>query len=535
LLFFVEAARNFAYRPGNFQKEKSMNSSSSSLQKSPTKTYDLAIIGGGVNGCGIARDAVGRGLSVLLIEKDDLASGTSSASTKLVHGGLRYLEQYEFLLVRKALKERETLLSIAPHIISPLRILLPHNSALRPKWMIRIGLFLYDTLGGRKLLKKSYQVDLRKDVAGEPIKPQFSHAFEFSDCRVDDARLVVLNALDAKNRGADIYTRTELMSASRQDDHWQLATTDTTTGDENSFRAKIVINAAGPWVSKVISDRILLDAKSDVRLVKGSHIVVPKMFDHDRAYMFQNPDNRIIFAIPYQDRFTLIGTTDVDITGRPDEADASDEEVRYLCDAANEYFNQPISPDNVVWKYSGIRPLFDDGESSAQEITRDYVLEMLGDKSQPAILSVFGGKITTYRNLAEAVMEKLDHWLPGLKPGWTDTAPLPGGDFTFDQLPAIATALQSDFAFISKATALRLTRAYGTRAHKILDGAKSIDDLGIRFGSDLYQREVEYLVGEEWAVSADDIVWRRSKLGLFMTKKEIAALDRWLKQPGGSL
>jgi len=493
-------------------------------------TYDLAIIGGGVNGCGIARDAQGRGLSVLLVEKDDLASGTSSASTKLVHGGLRYLEQYEFLLVRKALKEREVLLNIAPHIVSPLRFVLPHHKALRPKWMIRIGLFLYDTLGGRKLLHASKQIDLRKDEAGRSLKDQFTHGFEYADCRVDDSRLVVLNALDAAEKGATILTRTILEQAHRENDHWRLDVCDTQNDQKKHFKAKVLVNAAGPWVSKVISDRVMLDAKSDVRLVKGSHIIVPKLFDHDRAYMFQNPDGRIIFAIPYQDKFTMLGTTDVDITGHWDRAEISSDEIEYLCEAANAYFIKQSKPEDVVWKFSGIRPLFDDGESSAQQITRDYVLELLNEDNKPPVLSVFGGKITTYRVLAQAVLEKLSPWLPDLKPDWTHTQALPGGDFVSGELPQLVDKYALKYSFLPLKTLTRMVKSYGTRTPNILAQCQSLEDLGICFGADLYQREVDYLVANEWAMSAQDIVWRRSKTGLFMDENQIKQLADYLKQ-----
>jgi len=493
------------------------------------KVYDIAIIGGGVNGCGVARDAAGRGLSVLLLEKNDLASGTSSASSKMVHGGLRYLEQYEFMLVAKALKEREVLLSIAPHIISPLRLVLPHHKALRPKWMIRIGLFLYDTLGGRKLLDPSHQIDLRKDVVGKVLKPEFTHGFEYSDCKVDDARLVVLNAVDARQHGADIKTRCELKQGFREKDHWRLQAKDVISGQENEYKARILVNAAGPWVSEVVSDRIMLDTTSDVRLVKGSHIVVPKLFDHDRAYIFQNADNRVIFAIPFQKEFTLIGTTDVDMTGNPGGADVSKDEVDYLCNAANEYFTKAIKPDDVIWEFAGIRPLFDDGEDAASEITRDYVLELLDEQGAPPMLSVFGGKITTYRKLAETVFDELKQWLPNLKPSWTAKSPLPGGDFLPDDLEKQITGLQRDFPFLAPETARRVFEAYGTNTRQMLGGCKTQEDMGICFGTDLYQREVEYLIDREWAISVEDIIWRRSKTGLFMSAKEIAALENWLK------
>lgn len=498
--------------------------------KTDAPDYDICIIGGGVNGCGIARDCAGRGLSVILLEADDLASGTSSASTKLVHGGLRYLEQYEFMLVRKALKEREVLLNLAPHIIEPLRFVLPHNSDLRPKWMIRLGLFLYDTLGGFKLLSASRQLDLRRDPAGKPLKKNFTHAFEYADCRVDDARLVVLNAVDAAARGAKILTRHEMKSATRRNDHWQVSATNTLNGRELDITAAILINAAGPQVSEIISDRVMLDATSRVRKVKGSHIVVPALFEHDRAYIFQNADNRIIFAIPYQGKFTLIGTTDVDITDKPEEDSVSDEEISYLCTAVSEYFVTPVKAGDVVWSFAGIRPLFDDGEATAQEITRDYVLEIIGEKSQPPVLSVFGGKITTYRVLAEAVLEKLAPWLPDFQKKWTHNCPLPGGDFSPGDVEKLIDELCESHPFLGRQLATRLIKAYGTLAAEIFAECHTLNDLGICFGSNLYQREVEYLMKREWALSVHDIVWRRSKTGLFMTSKQIANLDSWLRE-----
>lgn len=501
-----------------------------SHEKSTPSVHDICIVGGGVNGCGIARDCAGRGLSVVLLEAGDLAGGTSSASTKLIHGGLRYLEQYEFTLVRKALKEREVLLNMAPHIIEPLRFVLPHNKDLRPKWMIRIGLFLYDFLGGRKLLKASRQVDLARDDAGEALKKEFVTAFEYSDCWVDDARLVVLNAVDAAAKGAEVLIRHEMSSATRHDEHWHVAATNVQEGSTRDIKARILINAAGPQVSEIISDRVMLDATSQVRKVKGSHIVVPALFDHERAYIFQNADNRIVFAIPYQGKFTLIGTTDVDITDTPHDSGISDQEIAYLCDAVSEYFVKPVKPGDVVWSFSGIRPLFDDGEATAQEITRDYVLEIIGETSQPPVLSVFGGKITTYRVLAEAVLDKLAPWLKEAGRQWTHDAPLPGGDFSPADIGKLMDELVANYPFIEPQFATRLIKAYGTKAADLLAGCEAINDLGICFGTDLYQKEVEYLVRREWARTADDIVWRRSKCGLRMTSQQISYLDSWLAE-----
>ena len=494
------------------------------------RPYDIAVIGGGVNGCGIARDAAGRGLSVFLAERDDLACGTSSASTKLIHGGLRYLEHYEFRLVRESLIEREVLLSMAPHIIWPLRFVLPHQAGLRPAWMIRLGLFMYDHLGGRKLLPPCRSLDLRRDPAGQPLKPGLVKAFEYSDCWVEDSRLVVLNAMDAARRGAVIRVRTEVLQANRQGDHWVVEVQDRGAGRRETVTARTLINAAGPWISDVISRRIGADARSKTRLVKGSHIVVPRMFDHDRAYIFQNPDQRIIFAIPYERDFTLIGTTDVDFQGDPADAAASQDEIAYLCRAASEYFSVPIEPAQVVWTYSGVRPLYDDGSSAAQEATRDYVLELEAGAGAPPLLNIFGGKITTYRRLAEDALKKLEgHLLDGGAP-WTRGAALPGGDFAIDGFDALAGSIAADHTGVDPVLVRRLARAYGTHARDILSGVLGDTDLGIHFGAGLYQREVEYLIRSEWAMTADDILWRRTKLGLRLSKDEADRLEDWLKE-----
>ena len=480
------------------------------------KVFDLAIIGGGINGCGIARDAAGRGLSVYLCEQNDLASGTSSWSTKLIHGGLRYLEHYEFRLVREALIEREILWKLAPHIIWPLRFVLPHHDGLRPAWMLRLGLFLYDHLGGRKLLPATRTLDLRSDPVGAPLKPGYGKAFEYSDCWVQDSRLVVMNAMDARARGAMIETGTRFVSSERDGDTWRLQL-ENQQGGARTIRAKVLINAAGPWVGEVLTNRIRSNTLAKVRMVQGSHIVVNKLFAHDRCYIFQNGDGRIIFAIPYEQDFTLIGTTDQDYHGDPADVQASPEEVAYLCAAASEYFAAPITTADVVWTYSGVRPLYDDGASKAQEATRDYVLTLEADPGQAPLLSVFGGKITTHRRLAEAVLEKLAPYLPqrqGAGLGWTGQESLPGGDFPAQGFDTLVSEIQRLHPYLAKAHAWRLARAYGTRAKLLLEGAKNLADLGQNFGSDLTQREVLYLVREEWAVSADDVLWRRSKLGL---------------------
>lgn len=488
------------------------------------------VIGGGINGCGIARDLAGRGFSVLLLEKDDLASGTSSASTKMIHGGLRYLEQYEFMLVRKALLEREKLMAIAPHIITPLRLVLPHDPSQRPKWMIRLGLCLYDFLGGRKLLSASRRVDLETEETGGPLKADFTTAFEYADCWVEDARLVVLNAMDAQAYGAEILTRCELTTATKGELGWSLSYRNHTTGTDNEAKAKVIINAAGPYVREVITNRLGIDSSSRIRLVKGSHIVVPALFTHDRAYLFQNPDGRVIFAIPFQSAFTLIGTTDVDVGDTPGVPTASDEEISYLCKAANSYFEKQVTPGDVVWTYSGVRPLFDDGEASAQEVTRDYVLETSKEGDGAPLLSVFGGKITTYRALAEEVASTVCAWLSKPDARWTTSKPLPGGDFSVVDRPKMLQELCKEFAYLSDSMITRLFGSYGTRVRELLAGVGKPKDLGKHFGADLYECEVRYLIANEWARTAYDVVWRRTKQGLFMTPDEIAELDRWMQK-----
>lgn len=491
--------------------------------------YDVAIIGGGINGCGIARDAAGRGMSVYLAEKGDLAGGTSSSSTKLIHGGLRYLEHYEFRLVRESLVEREVLLRMAPHIISPLRFVLPHNTSQRPVWLIRLGLFLYDHLGGRKLLPSSNYVDLRRDVAGQPLQRKFTQGFEYSDCAVDDARLVVLNAIDAAERGANIRVRTEMISAKRKDGVWQVQTRETANGQQETIKARMLVNAVGPWVADVTGKRIKSKSAQKIRLVKGSHIVVPALFNHDRAYIFQNADNRIVFAIPYERDFTLIGTTDVDFDGSPDVVNASPDEISYLCSATSGYFKEAITPEDVVWSYSGVRPLFDDGSGKAQEATRDYVLDLQEETGEPPVLNIFGGKITTYRCLAEEVLEKLKPYCTEFSKKWTANSSLPGGDFAVDGLADLSVDLEKAYSKLDTSIIQRYARSYGTRARDILTDVIEIGDLGRHFGGGLYQREVEYLINKEWAVCAEDILWRRSKLGLRLNKKEIDVFEQWMK------
>ena len=491
--------------------------------------FDLAIIGGGVNGCGIARDAVGRGNSVFLCEMNDLASGTSSWSTKLVHGGLRYLEYYEFRLVREALIERELLWRIAPHIIRPLRFVLPHHAGLRPTWLLRLGLFLYDHIGGRHLLPPTRSVDLTRDEVGKPLVPgRYTKGFEYSDCFVDDARLVALTARDAADRGAEIRTRSRAVAIRRENGIWQV-TVDGGNGARDTIQARVLVNAGGPWVENVLAAGAGVNAKARIRLVQGSHIVVRKLYAHDRAYMFQNTDGRIVFAIPYQDDFTLIGTTDRDYEGDPAKVKATSEEIQYLCDSVSEYLAKPVKPADVVWAYAGVRPLYDDGASDAKAATREYVLELDTPGGTP-LLSIYGGKITTHRRLAEEALEKLAPWLHGTRAGegWTAKSPLPGGDMDVSAIPALIAELLRSYPFLSAAHANRLAHAYGTHARKLLGDAKSMADLGQSFGADLTEREVIYLMSVEWARTADDIVWRRSKLGLRLSVSEIAAIDDWI-------
>ena len=489
-------------------------------------TYDLFIIGGGVNGCGIARDATGRGLKVFLAEQGDLASGTSSASTKLIHGGLRYLEHYEFRLVREALIEREVLLNAAPHIIWPLRFVLPHHKGLRPWPVLRLGLFLYDHLGGRKVLPGTRTVNLRTDATGKPLKDEFTRGYEYSDCWVEDARLVVLNARDAQSKGAVIRTRTKCTSARRVDGVWEMTVTGE-DGAEEKIRARALINSAGPWVSQVLGAVVGRNDPDKIRMVKGSHLVVDNLYDHDRCYIFQNADGRICFAIPYERDFTLIGTTDEDHKGDPGKPEISDAETDYMLRAVSEYFKTPVTRENVRWAYSGIRPLYDDGASKAQEATRDYVLKLDHPDGGAPLLSVFGGKITTFRKLAESAMEKIEPFFPAMGKPWTQSASLPGGDFPLAEVETRIAALLRNFPFLTPENARRLFRAYGTEAEKMLDGAHSAADMGQSFGP-LSAREVEWLKRNEWVRSADDILWRRSKLGLHMTQEEQDALRNYM-------
>lgn len=486
--------------------------------------YDLLIIGGGINGAGIARDAAGRGLKVLLCEKDDLASHTSSASTKLIHGGLRYLEHYDFALVRKALKEREVLLEAAPHIIWPLRFVLPHHKDLRPAWLIRLGLFLYDHLGGRKRLPSTQTRNRSNSEVFAPLKPQFKKGFEYSDCWVEDARLVVLNAMDAKAHGATIMTRTECTAIRQTGTGW---TADLRPDSDavQQVEAKAIINAAGPWVDHIANvAQAKVSNAPQVRLVKGSHIIVPKLFDDERCFIFQAGDGRVVFAIPYENgRFTLIGTTDLGFEGDPDQVEISPGEVDYLCDLANQYFARAISPADVVSTYSGVRPLFEDQAENASSVTRDYVLKRQDQNGAP-FLSVIGGKITTYRKLAEDALKTLKPHLPACGAMWTADAPLPGGDIEDADFAAFERVCAEMYPWLETRTRDRLARTYGTRIHDLLGDATSTAELGHEYGGGLRQKEVDYLVEQEFARSAEDVLWRRTKLGLHMTPEEMAGL-----------
>jgi glycerol-3-phosphate dehydrogenase len=488
---------------------------------------DLLVIGGGVNGAAIARDAAGRGLKVLLVEQGDLAQATSSASTKLFHGGLRYLEYYEFRLVRESLIERETLLRAMPHISWPLRFVLPHHAGLRPAWMLRLGLFIYDNLGGRKILPPARSLDLRADPAGAPLRADYRRGFEYSDCWVDDARLVVLLARDAAARGAEVRTHTRFVRAARDGDGWQaeLAGADGTA----TVAARAVVNAAGPWVGQVVHDGFAARTRRAVRLVRGSHVVTRRLFGHDRAYIFQQPDGRIVFAIPYEGDFTLIGTTDVEHDGAPGEAACTPEERDYLVGAASGYFREPVRVEDIVWSYSGVRPLYDDGASSATAATRDYVLEVGDAGGRAPVLSVFGGKITTHRRLAEAAMAKLAPYFPGLPGAWTAAAPLPGGDFPWDGAAALAERLRAAHPFLDAGRAARLVRLYGTEAKWLLEGARTAADLGEDFGAGLSERELVWLREREWARTAEDVLWRRTKLGLRLDAGQVGRVEAFMQ------
>jgi glycerol-3-phosphate dehydrogenase len=459
----------------------------------------------------------------------DLASGTSSAATKLVHGGLRYLEYYEFRLVREALAEREVLWAMAPHIIWPLRFVLPHHAGLRPAWFLRLGLFVYDHIGTRRLLPPTRTLDLRSDPLGKPLKEGYARAFEYSDCWVDDARLVALTARDAADKGAVIQTRTKVTSATRENGLWTIRLQDVDSKLRGTVKARLLVNAAGPWVDSVLRETLGQTEARHVRLVKGSHVVVRRLFDHDRAYFFQNKDGRIIFAIPYERDFTLIGTTDLDFEGDPHGVSITDAETDYLLAAASEYFERPAARADIVWTYAGVRPLHNDHKSKAQEATRDYVLSTEGDAASGALVNVFGGKLTTHRRLAEEVMQRIEKVLgPRGKP-WTKGSKLPGGEFGPREFDGQVERLNELYPNLADKFLRRLARQYGTRAATLLGGARRMSDLGQGFGADLTQREVEYLIEHEWARTADDILWRRTKLGLRVGAGDKVRLEAYLQ------
>jgi glycerol-3-phosphate dehydrogenase len=486
--------------------------------------YDLAIIGGGINGAGIARDAAGRGLRVLLVEQNDLAAGTSSASSKLIHGGLRYLEHHAFRLVREALAEREVLLGLAPHLVRPMRFVLPAYPGPRSALLLRIGLFLYDHLGGKKLLPSTRTLDLTHHVMGYPLSRRYRLGFEYSDCSVDDSRLVVLNAVDAAERGAVIRTRTRCVRAERSD-VWRLILTDHGRRDEAT--ARVLVNAAGPWAGFVAENVLRVQAPSRLRLVKGSHIVVPRMFPHDRGYVLQSADGRVVFVLPFERDFTLIGTTDEDFAGDPAAAGPSGAEITYLCNSVNNYFRHDIGVGDVKWAFAGVRSLYDDGSKKPEDVTRDYHLTLDERFREAPVLTVYGGKITTYRRLAEAVLARLRHFFHP-RPDWTGQAPLPGGDFAWDALDAQVTRAQQAWPFLEEDHARRLVRAYGTRIERVLGPARSGEDLGTWFGADLTEAEVRYLMQHEWAENGEDVLWRRSKLGLTFSAEQKEALERFM-------
>jgi len=487
------------------------------------RPFDIFIIGGGVNGCGVARDAAGRGYKVGLAEMNDLASGTSSKSTKLIHGGLRYLESRQFRLVREALAEREVLLRMAPHLVRPLRFVLPVQKGMRPAWLLRLGLFLYDHLGGRETLPATTTLDLTRAGAGKPLKPHFAKGFEYSDCRVDDARLVVLNARDAADRGAVILPRTQVVSARGADAVWRVALRDGTTGAETEIFTRLLVNAAGPWVEEIVAEVCAQNSPRRLRLVRGSHIVVARIFDHDGAYIFQNPDGRVVFAIAYEGDYTLIGTTDVDFSGAPDKVAITPEEIDYLCRAASAHFVRRVETADVVWAFSGLRALVGDSASAAHRATRETVVEERRIGGAP-LINVYGGKITGYRRLAEKILQRIGAAIGPRGESWTARTPLPGGDFPGGDLARFVRTLRAQKPFLAPSLAWRLARAYGTLCLGFLEPARRMADLGEDFGGGLTRAEVDYLVEREWARTPEDILWRRSKLGLRALESETGKL-----------
>lgn len=485
--------------------------------------YDLVVIGGGINGVAVASDAAGRGLRVALFEMNDLASATSSASSKLIHGGLRYLEHYEFRLVSEALAEREVLLNNAPHLVSPLRFKLPHRPHLRPAWMIRAGLFLYDHIGKRVSLPASHNVKF--DQSG-PLLPEMRVGFEYSDCAVDDSRLVITNAKLAEEKGASIYTQSCCLNAERTEKGWLIDIEDSQTNEQRQIKCKALVNAAGPWVDRFFDSQLKMPSPRSIRLVKGSHIIVPKMYEENHAFILQNEDKRIVFVLPYLEKYSVIGTTDVEFSGDPSKVEIDNDEIQYLCDIANQHFIDKVSPEEVISTWSGVRPLCEDESSDAQAVTRDYTIELQDQSGSAPLLSIFGGKLTTYRKLGQAAVDQLAPYFPSMTGEWTKHAILPGGDFKNRNL--LQLTLINQYPWLDDTISHRWVRAYGTRADIILEGKQSIEALGEHFGHGLYQAEVDYLVNDEWAVTADDILWRRSKLGLEFNQSEVDALQQYL-------
>lgn len=483
--------------------------------------FDVVIVGGGINGCGIARDAAGRGLSVLLVEQGDLASGTSSYSSKLIHGGIRYLENYDFRLVREALRERELLLSNAPHLVRPMRFVIPHVPSMRPAWMMRAGIKLYDFLAGGSVLPRSRVLDLADDPAGIPLRVQTGTGFEYSDCMADDARLVVANAIDARERGADIRTRTRLVSARRSGQRWEIGINSGTSHE--TIHARALVNAAGPWAANVIETIVKGVKPVKLRLVKGSHIVYPRLYPHDRAYVLQNDDRRIIFVIPFGEKYTLIGTTDVEISGDPGHASASAEEIQYLCKLASHFFRTAVEPSRVVWTFAGVRPLIDEGRGSASTATREYQIVHDGSYGEAPLLSLIGGKLTAFRAMSEDLVNKLGQWFV-MRPAWTENEPLPGSDLGLRGVEGLLSDLALQHPYLPHATLFRFAHSYGRRTFNMLGDSRQIGDLGMRLVGDLHQRELDYLREWEWAKTADDVLYRRTKLGIGASQNELDAL-----------
>lgn len=509
------------------------------LSTTDNKIFDLCVIGGGINGCGIARDAAGRGLSVVLCEQNDLGSGTSSASSKLIHGGLRYLEHYDFKLVRESLQEREILLAAATHLIKPLEFILPHHPGLRRRWILRLGLFIYDRLTGRSTLPRSRYIKLRHDLLHHDLlqhdlKANYKFGFTYSDCYADDARLVVANAQDAKQRGAKIITHSRCIAVDRADNHWTITLDKDGTHEE--LRAKVLINATGPWLSRFITDCInpaqIKVTGDKIKLLQGSHIIVEKWFTHDYAYLLQNDDQRIVFVIPFQQRYVIIGTTEQQYFGDPGAAEISQAEISYLCAIVNNYFTHQLSGEDVVSSYAGVRPLYDDGSATSSAITRDYKITV--DSLQPGapLVTIYGGKLTTYRKLSEAVLEALKPYLPILSDAkaaaWTSASKLPGGDFQSKTIKAFSRDIQARYKFLPPELINIYVERYGTKTELLLENILSMADMGMHFGNQLYEAELRYLISDEWATTAEDILWRRTKLGLLFTEHEKENLTHWL-------